>query len=130
MTPQDKALLRQYFWEHLTDERPPSAAETRREREQQQAAASEVVGTQFNIFGEAEEVTRGETEAFQERAAEAKEAAGDNAWTLRARPARRGNAYARSRRYPGDLVEASPATTGGRPGARAHGPAGVPNGAT
>jgi hypothetical protein len=131
MTPQDKALLRQYFWEHLTDERPPSAAETRREREQQQAAASEVVGTQFNIFGEAEEVTRGETEAFQERAAEAKEAAGDNAWTRYVRAQRGvGNAYATIQALiQGDLVE-SFARHYGRETGRAlrTAPAEVPNG--
>ncbi|MEA3404092.1 MAG: helicase-related protein [Armatimonadota bacterium] len=81
MTPQDKALLRQYFWTHLTDEEPPAAAETREERAARAEAAEEIIAGQSNIFGEVEPVTRGETEAFQERV-EAEEAErAENAWT-------------------------------------------------
>ncbi|MGD9496247.1 MAG: helicase-related protein [Armatimonadota bacterium] len=80
MTPQDKGILRDYFWTHLTDEPRPSAVETRQRRQEQQQAAEEVLGTQFNIFGEAEEVTRGQTEAFQTRQAEEEAERRDNAW--------------------------------------------------
>lgn len=59
LTPQHKGVLRDYFWQHLTDERPPVASETRAKTKEAAARAQEVVGHQVNIFGETEEVKRG-----------------------------------------------------------------------
>ncbi len=95
MTPQDKAMLRNYFWEHLTTEAAPSAAATRERRAATAGRAEEVVAQQINIFGEAEPITRGQSEAFQERVAAEEAEAAENAWTRYVRAQRGvGNAYA------------------------------------
>lgn len=107
MTAQDKALIRQYFWNNLTDEEPPSAIETREQREAQEAEAEEVVAQQVNMFGEVEEVTRGETEAYQEQQAEEEAEEADHAWNRYVKAMKGvGNAYASVQGLiQGDLAE-------------------------
>mgnify|MGYP000853802246 CR=1 FL=1 len=107
MTPQDKALLRQYFWNKLTDEKPPSATESRAAKQEQAEAAEEVVATQMDIFGNPVEIKRGETEAFQEKQAEADADRGDHAWARYVKAMKGvGNAYATVQSLiQGDLAE-------------------------
>ncbi len=94
MSPQDKALIRDYFWKHLTDEEPPTATETREQSAALEEEGAEVVAQQVNIFGEVEEVTRGESESFQERAAAAETERTDHAWNRYVKAQRGvGNAY-------------------------------------
>lgn len=78
---EDAALLRDYFWEHLTEEKRPVAAETRERRAATTAEGEKVIAGQATIFGEVEPVTRGKTEAFQERVAAEEVAGAENAWT-------------------------------------------------
>ena len=62
LNPQDKGVLRDFFWAHMTSEKQPVAAETRRRREEERARAEEVVGYQHTIFGDVEEVKRGDVQ--------------------------------------------------------------------
>ncbi len=60
---QDQGAVRDYFWDRLTDEKPPTAADTRKRRAEVQERTKRVVGQQMDIFGATKEVTYGETEA-------------------------------------------------------------------